>query len=166
MQLEYFESLIGIAQLAVALAGFSGVVVVFGSMKKGGWHPGDRLRLGFLIESSLTAAAFSLIALILLYWFNEDPNTSWIITSSLWSIFMVWSLYSSHARIQVNKQTHDDIDQFANRLVTFIFSLLILLQIYNSLVIKEFWPLLAALVFNLTGATMQFVRLIKSAFHD
>ncbi len=165
MQPGIFETLMGIAELAVALAGFSGVVVVFGSRDAGRWHPGDRLRLVFLIESSLTAGGFALLALLLLYFFPDTPSTAWIIVSSLWSIFMLWSLYHSHNRIRLNLKTHDDIDQVTNRIVTIIFSTLIVVQIANALLWGEFAPLLAALSFNLAGAAMQFARLIKSAFH-
>lgn len=162
----YIESLLGIAQLAIALAGFSGVVVVFGSRKEGTWDPGDKLRLVFLIESSLTAAGFALLALLLTYSFPSTLSTSWITVSLLWSAFMMWSLYSSHTRIRLNSEKHDDIDRLSNGLVTLVFSLLILVQFANFLLWKEFWPVLAALCFNLAGATMQFARLIKSAFHE
>ena len=43
--MDYVEPLIGIAETAIALAGFTGVVVVFRSRSAGTWHPGDRLRL-------------------------------------------------------------------------------------------------------------------------
>ena len=49
--LDYTEVLVGIAEVAIALAGFSGVVVVFGSRSAGRWDPGDRLRLTFLLEA-------------------------------------------------------------------------------------------------------------------
>jgi hypothetical protein len=55
MQLDAPQILVGIAEIAVALAGFSGVVVVFGSRSQGQWRAGDRLRLSFLLEASLTA---------------------------------------------------------------------------------------------------------------
>ncbi|PCI79755.1 MAG: hypothetical protein COB20_03995 [SAR86 cluster bacterium] len=162
----YIETLLGIAQLAIALAGFSGVVIVFGSRREGAWHPGDNLRLAFLIESSLTAAGFALLALLLSYSFPGSLSTAWISVSLLWSAYMMWSLYSSHVRIGLNSEKHDDIDRLSNGLVTLIFTVLILVQFANLLLWKEFWPVLAALCFNLAGATMQFARLIKSAFHE
>ncbi|MEM8769622.1 MAG: hypothetical protein AAGE43_19470, partial [Pseudomonadota bacterium] len=64
--MDVVELLIGIAEIATALAGFTGVVVAFGSRSHGAWHPGDRLRLGFLLEASLTAGGFALLALLLL----------------------------------------------------------------------------------------------------
>ena len=63
--MDVAETLVGITEIAIALAGFTGVVVAFGSRGEGAWHPGDRLRLGFLLEASLTAAGFALVGLLL-----------------------------------------------------------------------------------------------------
>ena len=164
MQQDYSETLVGIAEIAVALAGFTGVVVVFGSRSQGSWHPGDRLRLSFLLESSLTAGGFALLTLVLLQVFPQPASVPWTTASILWALFMPWSLYSSHRRIEDNLREHDDIDRFSNRLVFTIFCLLIVAQVGNVLFWKQFAPLLAALCFNLAGAAMQFSRLIRSAF--
>jgi hypothetical protein len=166
VQLDYPETLVGIAELAVALAGFTGVAVAFGSRDRGAWHPGDRLRLNFLLESSLTAAGFALFTLVMLHVFPDSHSVAWAIGSLLWAIFMPWSLYSSRRRIQYNEQKHGDIDQFANRIVFLIFAILALAQVGNVFFWQEFAPLLGALCFNLAGAAMQFVRLIRSAFHE
>jgi hypothetical protein len=166
VQLDITETLIGIAEIGVALAGFSGVVVVFGSRSRGTWHPGDRLRLGFLLEASLTAGAFALLTLVLLEMFPESASTAWSAASTLWALFTPWSLYSSHRRTRKDLQKHTDIDRFANGLVFVVFSVLIAAQVANVLLWQEFAPLLAALCFNLAGAAMQFFRLISSAFHE
>jgi len=79
---------------------------------------------------------------------------------------MPWPLYSSRRRTQGNRVQHGDIDQSANRVVFVVFSVLVVAQIGNAIFWREFAPLLGALCFNLAGAAMQFVRLIRSAFHD
>jgi hypothetical protein len=165
LALDYPGVLVGLAEIAVALAGFTGVVVVFGSRSEGSWHPGDRLRLGFLLEASLTAGGFALAALVL---YGSMPNAaySWAIISSAWAVYMVYSLYRSHRRIRDNLEHHQDIDKFANRVVFTLFSTLIILQAINVLLWREFAPILAALVLNLSGAAMQFARLIRSAFRE
>ena len=166
MQLDFAETLVGIAEIAVALAGFTGVVVAFGSRSRGSWHPGDRLRLSFLLESSLTAGAFALLTLVLLEVFPQATSIAWMTASTLWALFMPWSLYSSHRRIRDDLRKHADIDRFPNHLVFVVFSALIVAQIANALLWRQFAPLLAALCFNLAGAGMQFVRLIRSAFRE
>jgi hypothetical protein len=163
---DFPETLVGVAELSIALAGFTGVVTAFRSANQGSWHPGDRLRLYFLLESSLTAAGFSLLTLVLLHVFANSTSTVWVTMSSLWAVFMPWSLYSSHRRIQDNLREHGDIDQFANRLTFLLFSALIAAQVANVFIWREFAPLLAALCSNLAGAAMQFARLIRSAFQD
>ena len=74
--------LVGLTEIAVALAGFTGVVVVFGSRSAGSWLPGDRLRLAFLLEASLTAGGFSLLALVL-YTSMQSSGNAWAIVSGL-----------------------------------------------------------------------------------
>ena len=142
------------------------MAVAFGSRDSGAWHPGDRLRLNFLLESSLMAGGFALLTLVLLYVFLTSTWIAWIVGSACWALFMPWSLYSAHRRIQVNQERHGDIDQFANRVVFSAFALLILAQIGNVFFWQEPAPLFAALCFNLAGAAMHFVCLIRSAFHE
>lgn len=165
MLLDHSETLIGIAELAIALAGFTGVVVAFRSRDSGGWHPGDRLRLVFLLEASLTAAGFALLTLVLFHALPYPESVAISIASLLWALFMPWSLYTSSRKIRVNRQEHEDIDQFANRIVFVIFTALVILQLVNVALWQAFAPLLAALCFNLAGAAMQFARLVRSAFH-
>ena len=165
-QFDLPQTLIAITELAVALAGFTGVVVALSSKNKGGWIPADQLRLGFLLEAALTAAGFALLALVLLHLFPEAASVAWTTVSALWTLFMIRSLYSSHHRIRENRAKHGDIDHFADRLVLGLFSLLILIQIVNVFYWREFAPLLAALCLNLAGAAMQFARLVRAAFRD
>ena len=165
-QLDFPQTLVGIAELAVALAGFTGVVVALSSRNQGGWRPGDQLRLVFLLEAALTAAGFALLALVLLHAFPETASAAWTTASGLWALFMARSLYSSHRRIRENRAKHGDVDQFANLLVVGLFSMLILIQVVNVFFWREFAPLLAALCLNLAGAAMQFARLVRAAFRN
>jgi hypothetical protein len=163
--MQFDEILIGLAEISAALAGFTGVVVAFGSRGQGTWHPGDRLRLHFLLEASLTAGGFSLLALFLLSWL-PDPSYAWAVASALWALFMPYSLFSSHQRINRNLEVHGDVDRIANRLVMMLFLGFIGLQVLNVIYWQHFAPLLGALVTNVAGAAMQFARLIRSAFHN
>ena len=155
--------LVGITEIAVALAGFSGIVVALGRGTSGKWLPGDRLRLRFLLEASLTAGSFSLLALVL-YSSMGNSGHAWGVTSGLWAVYMVISLYRSHLNVQEDLVRHGDVDKTANRIVFGFFSILIVLQLVNAVLWLHFAPLLAALVLNLAGAAMQFARLIRSAF--
>lgn len=163
---DFSGLLIAFAETGVALAGFSGVVVAFGSRSVGKWHHGDRLRLNFLLESSLTAGSFALLSLIMLSILPPPSVVPWITASILWAAFMPYSLYTSHVRVRENRLRHGDVDTVSNRIVFTIFVLFILLQIGNAAVWKNPTPVLAAIGFNLAASAMQFARLIRSAFHD
>ncbi len=149
----------------MALAGFSGVVVVFGSRSQDGWHPGDRLRLSFLLESSFTAGALSLIALILLS-LAADPQLAWMVASLLWAAGMTFSLATSSKRLRNARREHPDTDDRANRAMLAACSVLIVIELVNAASWRSFGPLLAGLVMNLFGACTQFGRLIQSAFRE
>ncbi len=161
--MELTELLIGIAEIAIAMAGFTGVVVAFGSRSQGAWHPGDRLRLAFLLEASLTAAGFALASLWLYTALGDAPWT-WRVSSGAWVVATAISLWRSHRNIRINLDVHDDIDKVANLLTTTCFVLLAGLQLVNVLYWHSFAPFLGAVLLNLAGAAMQFARLVRSAF--
>jgi hypothetical protein len=54
------------AQIAVALAGFASVVVVFGRVSTHEWSPIDKFRLWQLLANSILPLAFCMIGLLLL----------------------------------------------------------------------------------------------------
>ena len=163
--MDIVELLVGYAEIATALAGFTGVVVAFGSRSQGTWHPGDRLRLVFLLEASLTAGGFSLLALVLLSSL-ENNHLAWSFISGLWACFMTGSLWFSRGQLRNNADAHGDVDRIANRLTTVCFATLIVLQIANVALWQAFSPFLAAITLNLAGAAMQFARLLLSAFRN
>lgn len=165
MDIDISSLLIAFAETGVALAGFSGVVVAFGSRSAGKWHDGDRLRLHFLVESSLTAGAFALVTLILLALLPTQDTIVWVTISALWALFMPYSLYTSHVRVKENREKHGDVDTLSNRIVFTIFLFFILAQIINAIEWQAAAPVLAAIGFNLAASAMQFARLIRSAFH-
>ena len=153
--MDVVELLIGIAEIATALAGFTGVVVAFGSRSQGSWHPGDRLRLGFLLEASLTAGGFALLTLLLLSMLDDRAMT-WRIASALWFVFMCFSLWNSRRRIRTNVDDHGDVDRLANRLTVALFLTFMLLQVINVFLWHTLWPFLGAIILNVAGAAMQF----------
>lgn len=53
------DYLFTIAEIAVALIGFSGVVAVLGHRGKGSWQPAERVRLLALTEPSIIALKWS-----------------------------------------------------------------------------------------------------------
>ena len=58
--MEVRDALLTLSEFAIALAGFTGVVVVFGN-RAGGWHPIDRYRIIIILLCSIGPAFFSLL---------------------------------------------------------------------------------------------------------
>src|ERR1700752_3471146 len=64
------------AQIAVALAGFAGVVVVFRRESVHDWSPVDKLRLRLLLNNSILPLVLCMIGLLLL--------TIWPVLADIW----------------------------------------------------------------------------------
>jgi hypothetical protein len=149
------------AQIAVALAGFAGVVVAFRSGLVHEWKAIDKMRLRFLLNNSITPLILCLLALWLM---SVDPHQVWIWRAcsalaialiTLIGILMGGSSRSSFRNLEWDR---------GSRLLFFSFSVLgivaMILQIYNLAVLNAFWPFYAAVIFQLVTGAVQFVRLI------
>ncbi len=64
--MEPAEALSTAAQIAVTLAGFAGVIVVFRRESVHDWSPIDKYRLRLLLMNSILPLAFSVVGLLLL----------------------------------------------------------------------------------------------------
>lgn len=63
--MENADILTTIAEVAIALTGFTGVVAVFGRRSRGAWTPHELLQLRALVETSLTAFFVSFVPALL-----------------------------------------------------------------------------------------------------
>ena len=74
--MEPGEALSTAAQVAVALAGFAGVVVVFRSGSVHEWSPINKLRLRLLLSNSILPLLLCMIGLLLLT-IRPAPAGTW-----------------------------------------------------------------------------------------
>lgn len=72
--MEVSETLVGIAQLSVALAGFAGVALALSPSATR--SPGDRYRIWLLLSLSLPQIPFALLPIVLLQW-GVSPALAW-----------------------------------------------------------------------------------------
>jgi hypothetical protein len=160
--MEPGEALSTAAQVAVALAGFAGVVVVFRTDSVHEWSLMDKFRLRLLLANSMLPLAFCMFALFLLT-MNPPPVAIWRWCSGFAAAFLFpFGFHASRVARQIPRaQFH------ANDGVRFIFyplyvlgSGVCLLQLYNIAVLNAFWAFFAAIVFQILGAMLQFVRMI------
>jgi hypothetical protein len=150
------------AQVAVTLAGFAGVVVVFGSGAVHEWSPVDRFRLRLMLSAASVSLAFCLAGLLL----SAADLASATVWSASSAIIVVVVLPGFVANLKTfRKFSGGELAATAASKLTF-YSIssagigVFLLQIYNVLVLQAFWPFFAAIVLGILASTVQFARLI------
>ena len=67
------STLTTVAEVAIALAGFTGVVAVLGNRRTHDWSPEERLQLRTLVETSLTALFASFAPAVLFLALDSEP---------------------------------------------------------------------------------------------
>ena len=160
--MEPGEALSTAAQVAVALAGFAGVVVVFRTDALHEWSPMDKLRLRLLLANSMLPVAFCMFALFLLT-MSPPPVAIWRWCSGFAAAFLFpFGFYTARAARQIPRALFHAND--SARFLFYSFAVLgsgmCLLQLYNIAVLNAFWAFFAAIIFQIFGAMLQFVRMV------
>ena len=158
--MEQNEALGIAAQVAVTLAGFAGIVVVFLPASVHQWSRVDRFRLRLLLSNSIFPLAYSLFGMLLLT-IKPVPDSIWQWCSAFAAIFQV-----PFAIANFRTPRHFSADEFKGVTKILFYPLLaigistILLQLYNIAVLDRFWPFFAGILVHLMAAMLQFVRLV------
>jgi hypothetical protein len=150
------------AQIAVALAGFAGVVVVFRREAVHEWSGVDKLRLRFLLANSILPLGLSMLGLMLLT-IKPLPPEIWRWCSGILLVATVSFVTASTKSFRRLNLPNAERDR-ATRLIFFLFSVFgvaaMLLQLYNITLLAAFWPFFAGIVYQLITAMAQFARMI------
>jgi len=101
------DYLFTIAEIAVALIGFSGVVAVLGHRGKGSWQPAERVRLLALTEPSMIALTGALLPATLQLLLSGD-ETIWRVSNL---VVLVLHLIAFGAYIKRSRNTKTLLSQ-------------------------------------------------------
>jgi hypothetical protein len=149
------------AQIAVALAGFAGVIVVFRRKSLHEWLPIDKFRLRLLLTNSVLPLALCTIGLLLLS-IKPEPPGLWRWCSGV--AFIVLLLFGMTT---VTGFRRFDVQQLQAAPANFIFYVVAtfgigatLLQLHNAAFLGAFWPFFNGIVVQLVAAMFQFARMI------
>jgi hypothetical protein len=160
--MEPGEALSTAAQIAVALAGFAGVVVAFrrGSLHE--WAPLDKHRLWLLLGNALLPFLSCLFGMLLLT-INPPPPSVWRWSSGFVLLCSIaFALLSRRRQREVGPVLIKEMGGY--RYVYYMLGLTAagvgMLQIYNALVPGIFWLFYGAIVFQLALGALQFARMI------
>src|SRR6188768_638276 len=78
---------LAVAQIAVTLAGFSGLVVAIRGTPTTAWHPRDIWSLSWMFGTSLGSLFLALLPLLLTFFFQD--RLVWIVANLVMSSFMI-----------------------------------------------------------------------------
>ena len=156
------EALTTAAQIAVALAGFAGVVVAFRSKSLHEWSLRDKFRLWLLLGNALIPLFDCLFAMLLLT-IKPTPLAIWHWCSGFSLLlsfpfgFSTWRRLSELGpRVIKNMGAY----RYLFYMVGILGTAVVLSQFYNVLVSGVFWLFYAAVIFPLAIGTLQFALMI------
>jgi hypothetical protein len=157
------SSLIVIAEIAAALAGFSGIAATFGRRHERPWSRLERARLTNLLNHSGIALFAALVPLVFAQLEGFTPKL-WRISSLLWAVFASIGI---GVRLRwIVSQDSTTTGRFSH-IALMGFIALLVFQLCNAFLWMLAWPYLLALVGNLGFAFVQFMRLVNpSADND
>jgi hypothetical protein len=150
------------AQIAVALAGFAGVVVVFRREAVHEWPSIDKLRLRLLLANSILPLSLSMLGLLLLT-IEPIPPGIWRWCSGIafvLSLLFVTTSAKIFGRLDVRHAKRERLTAILFYVFGAVGTLVIVLQLYNTALLGAFWPFFTGIVFQLIAAVFQFARMI------
>jgi hypothetical protein len=156
------DALIATIEASMALAGFSGIVVVLGRRSQGEWRPQEELRLVNLLANSFTALLASLTGVLLLST-ELARDVTWALCSLGW--FVAVALHSGWVVIRSRTLGDDDLRKSSPPIFWLASAVSVgalALQLVNVAWLREFWPFFAGIVTSLVLGARQFVVLLRS----
>lgn len=156
--------LVASAQIAVAIAGFAGVVAVFRNEAVHNWGAVERFWLRLLLLNSILPLAFSMFGLFSLA-VAFRPTSTWRLCSGSAALClipyagMIIKNLNGFAPGQLRAAGGGEVTSYV--LVALLLAVC-LLQLWNVLTLATFWPFFGAIVALLLGAMYQFVRLVMT----
>jgi len=148
------------AQVAVALAGFAGVVVVFKPDPVPRLSRLDRTRLQLLLHNSICPLAYALFGMLLLS-AKPTPDSVWRWCSAFALVFQ-----APGAFIAFRNARNLTPEEYRNSNKLLLYSIggmgvvSLLLQVYNVTSLNLFWPFFLSIVTHLVAGMLQFVRMV------
>lgn len=162
LTMEPGEALGIAAQVAVALAGFAGVVVVFRRESVHEWSAVDKLRLRLLLGNSILPLGLCMLGILLLT-IKPMPAGTWRLCSGIAfvvSLLFAVTMTKYFRRLDMRRIQRER----ATRFVFYVFGMVgiavNLLQLYNATSLGVFWLFFACIVFQVIAALFQFARMI------
>ncbi len=158
-----------IAELAVALLGFSGVVAVLGRRASGEWSAVDSQRFSGMISQSVTVLAMTLIPLPFYYAGFDSPEL-WGWASAICAVLSILVTLTSQASFRPSILRPLWQDETVNRpallylvFVYWVAPAILLLNSFGLVFDRTFTPFLVAVLLHFAIPVILFVRLLGTS---
>ena len=151
-------------EAGIAIAGFSGIVAVVGDRSVRRLSPSDVGRVVLLLQGSLAATLLAFLALLLGGAGVPEP-TIWRVGSACFAAYVALAMPLHFRRF---RSMRDD-PAFAPVLVRLVAVGVVLvgaLQLVNAVFLHAGWPFALAVVFELSMALLNFVRLLRRVWEE
>jgi MFS family permease len=152
--------LTALAEVGIAIAGFSGIVVAL-QHRSVDWSEKDKLRFSALLLISLASVFWSLIP-ILLHLVNPAKAFVWAWSSGLWLAYML--IVAVYLILRGLRASTADPEPFAKFGVAYLITqvtLQVFLQTMNLVWLREPWPHVLTVLLGLLLASVLFIRLLR-----
>jgi hypothetical protein len=151
--------LTALAEVGIAIAGFSGIVVAL-QHRSGRWLEIDKVRFSMLLQLSLASVFWSLIP-ILLHLVNPAKTFVWAWSSGLWLAYILATLvYRLPRNIPAVTAAPEPWSRFMGAYMFTSLTLQVLLQTTNLVWLREAWPHVLTILLGLFLASLFFIRLL------
>jgi len=159
--MNWSEALGNAIEVAIAMAGFSGIIVAVGRRGAGEMTSADQLRLRVLLTASGVAGAFAFAPFVLLDTGLEE-GLVWRIGTAVQGVwFVAIMLY----RRRQARQLGVIFTPSTRRLVAIYLPTIAVLS-FNAAVLGKAWPYVLGVIVQLFIAFMTFVQLLLTSWHS
>ncbi len=148
-----FQTLYAIAEIAVAIAGFSAIVVLFKRDASGNWQPSDADRFNGMLIHSMSAAFFCVLPPIVAI-FSLTGSTIWSVSSALLGVQLVGHAILIFSLPSSGRWTRTAL------VIPLGVALLQFLNVTEIHFSREFRPYLAGVLWHTFQAGLLFVALV------
>ena len=160
------DALTTVAEIAIAIAGFSGIAAVLGRRSDGEWAPTDVLRLRLLLRASFAIVILCFLPIVLSS-ASGAPKMTWALSSGAWIVWFGTSIaFAIREARRISKLTGEPIERRYAALAGSLGVGVMTLHALNVVAIQEAWPYLADLVAGLTVPFSLFLRLLHGVLRS
>lgn len=155
------EQLLTLTQVAIAIAGFAGIIGTFQFKDGERIRRGDAVGLGLIVNTGLMAAFYSTMPLLLSN-FGVSDEFVWAISSGSGAVIYVLFIYFAAKRMKEVKM-YKTINKILIFLLYFIALLILVINLMNAFNItfkREFGPFYISLIYALGSVCYMFSRLL------